>query len=80
MLAVGDTGKVVLTLHLAQQALCIAQQVTLYTNGNKELAKQLTDALTAAPAPMTVNSKKIVKLVKAPERSRITLHFDNGSD
>lgn len=80
MLAEGDTGNVVVALHFARQALRIAKQVTLYTNGNEELAKQLTDALAAAPAPMTVNSKKIAKLVKAPERSRITLHFDDGSD
>lgn len=79
MLAEGDTGNVVVALHFARQALRIAKQVTLYTNGNEELARQLTDALVAAPAPMTVNSKKIAKFIKAPERARITLQFDDDS-
>lgn len=79
MLAEGDTGNVVVALHFARQALRIAKQVTLYTNGNEELAKQLNDALAAAPAPMTIESKKITQLVKAPERSQITLKFNDGS-
>jgi thioredoxin reductase len=57
----------------------MVDQVTLYTNGNEQLAGDLKAALDAAPAPMTVNSKKITKLVKAHERARITLHFDDGT-
>lgn len=57
----------------------MASQVTLYTNGNEQLAEDLQAAFHAAPAPMTVNSKDIVKLVKAPERARITVNFDDGS-
>ncbi|KAK2611673.1 hypothetical protein N8I77_005003 [Diaporthe amygdali] len=79
MLAEGDTGNVVVALHFARQALRLAKQVTLYTNGNEQLTKQLADALTEAPAPMTIDSK-IKKLVKGPERSQIELHFhDNTS-
>lgn len=80
MLAEGDTGNVVVALHFARQTLRIAKQATLYTNGNEELAKQLKDALAAAPAPMTIESKKITQLVKAPERSQITLKFSDGSE
>lgn len=79
MLAEGDTGHVLPALHFARQALRISKQVTLYTNGNKELAKQLEEALAKGPAPMTVNSKKIEKLVKGPERSQIVLHFGDGT-
>ncbi|KAJ4357167.1 uncharacterized protein N0V89_001742 [Didymosphaeria variabile] len=79
MLAEGDTGAVVPALHFARQALRMVDNVTLYTNGNEQLAGELKAALDAAPAPMTVNSKKITKLVKAPERARITLHFDDGT-
>jgi pyruvate/2-oxoglutarate dehydrogenase complex dihydrolipoamide dehydrogenase (E3) component len=57
----------------------MTEQVTLYTNGNENLAKDLKAALDAAPAPMTVNSKKIAKLVKNSERSRVTLNFDDGT-
>ena len=79
MLAEGDTGAVVPALHFARQALRMVDQVTLYTNGNSQLADELQAALDAAPAPMTVNAKKITKLVKAPGRARITLHFDDGT-
>ncbi|PVH92816.1 FAD/NAD(P)-binding domain-containing protein [Periconia macrospinosa] len=79
MLAEGDTGNVVVALHFARQGLRMAKQMTLYTNGNTQLAQDLTETLQAAPAPMTVNSKKIKKLVKAPERARITLEFDDGT-
>ena len=57
----------------------MANQITLYTNGNEALAKDLQDALDAAPAPMTVNLKKIQKLVKAPERASINLEFTDGT-
>jgi thioredoxin reductase len=79
MLAEGDTGAVIPALHFARQALRMTEQVTLYTNGNENLAKDLKAALDAAPAPMTVNSKKIAKLVKNSERSRVTLNFDDGT-
>ncbi|KAL2274812.1 hypothetical protein FJTKL_02714 [Diaporthe vaccinii] len=79
MLAEGDKGNVVVALHFARQALRISKQVTLYTNGNEELARQLEEALAKAPAPMTVDSKRIEKLVKGPDRSQIVLHFEDGT-
>lgn len=80
MLALGDTGAVVPALHFARQGLRISKQVTLYTNGNEQLAKDLQTALDAAPAPMIVDSRKITKLVKVPERARITIQFDDGTE
>ncbi|KAH7408075.1 hypothetical protein DE146DRAFT_675213 [Phaeosphaeria sp. MPI-PUGE-AT-0046c] len=79
MLAEGDTGAVVPALHFARQALRMVDQVTLYTNGNEQLASDLKAALESAPAPMIVNSKKIARLTKSPERARITLEFANGT-
>ena len=79
MLAEGDTGAAVPALHFARQALRMSEKVTLYTNGNEKLGNELEDALAAAPAPMKVNTRKISKLVKAPERAQITLHFGDGS-
>lgn len=79
MLAEGDTGAVIPALHFARQALQMSKHVTLYTNGNERLAEQLKDALEAAPAPMTVNSNKIMKLIKAPERAQITLQLEDGN-
>ncbi|KAJ4391003.1 hypothetical protein N0V93_004602 [Gnomoniopsis smithogilvyi] len=79
MLAEGDTGNVLVALHFARQALRLANQVTLYTNGNAELAKQLTEALEAAPAPMTVEAKKIMRLRKGPKRAEMVIEFDDGT-
>lgn len=79
MLAEGDTGAVVPALHFARQALRMVEEVTLYTNGNEQLAAELEAALQAAPAAMTVNSRKIAKFTKAPDNARITLHFDDGT-
>lgn len=79
MLAQGDVSNVVVALHFARQALRMAESVTLYTNGNDQLASDLDAALKAAPAPMTVDARKIAKLSKAPERAQVTLHFVDGT-
>lgn len=74
MLAEGDVNNVVVALHFARQALRMSKEVTLYTHGNEELAQQLREALKGAPAPMNVDSRKITKLVKASERTQVTLY------
>ena len=79
MLVEGDTAAVVPALHFARQALRIVDQVTLYTNGIEQLAGELKAGLDAAPAPISVNLKKITMLVKAPERACIILQFDDGT-
>ena len=79
MLAQGDVSNVLVALHFARQALRLSDQVTIYTNGNEKLADELTEALKAAPAPMTVDSRTIAKLVKAPERTQVTLQFTDGT-
>lgn len=79
MLAEGDTSIAIVALHFARQALRMTEQVTLYTNGDEKLAQDLKEAVEAAPAPMTVDSRKITKLSKAQERSQITLHFEDGT-
>ncbi|KAI1109813.1 FAD/NAD(P)-binding domain-containing protein [Nemania sp. NC0429] len=68
MLAKGDIGVAIVALHYAHQALRLADYITLHTSGKEKLAEELTAA--AAPAPTTVNTKMITKLVTAPERSR----------
>ena len=79
MLADGEASKVPVALHLARQVLRMSDQVTLYTNGNTELAEQLSEALKAAPAPMTVDSRKISKLVKGSENAQVVLHLEDGT-
>ncbi|KAI0886477.1 FAD/NAD(P)-binding domain-containing protein [Annulohypoxylon maeteangense] len=68
-----------MALHFGRQVLRLADQATIYTHGNTQLAKELEEALAAGPAPMTVEPRKIVKLVKEPEGSKVTLHFEDGN-
>jgi hypothetical protein len=77
MLAEGNTGAVVPALHFARQALRMAEQVTLYANGNEKLASELTSALKAASAPMQVDSRKIAKRVIALDHAQINLQFED---
>ncbi|KAI1387709.1 FAD/NAD(P)-binding domain-containing protein [Hypoxylon trugodes] len=79
ILAEGDIGRTVPALHFARQALRMSAHVTLYTNGNETLTKNLTDALAIAPAPMKVDSRKIIGFTKAPERSRVIVRFEDGT-
>ncbi|KAI2469307.1 FAD/NAD(P)-binding domain-containing protein [Annulohypoxylon bovei var. microspora] len=78
VLAEGGTN-VPMALHFGRQVLRLADQATIYTHGNTQLAKELEEALAAGPAPMTVEPRKIIKLVKEPEGSKVTLHFEDGS-
>jgi gliotoxin/aspirochlorine biosynthesis thioredoxin reductase len=57
----------------------MSEEVTIYTHGNQQLGKELEDVLKTAPAPMKVDVRKISKIVKAPERAQVILHFDDGS-
>ncbi|KAM7213086.1 FAD/NAD(P)-binding domain containing protein [Rhypophila decipiens] len=77
MLAQGDVSNALVALHFARQALQLTNSVTIYTNGNHQLADDLQAALKAAPAPMVVDSRRIVRLSKEPVRARITLYFDD---
>ncbi|RYP51342.1 hypothetical protein DL768_003346 [Monosporascus sp. mg162] len=59
MLAEDDTGAVAPALHFARQTLRMADEVTLYTSGNEQLASELIDDLDASPPPMRVDPRKI---------------------
>ena len=80
MLAEGDTGTVAVALFLARQGLRLSKEGTLYTHGNEQLASDLKSALEESPAQMKVDSRRIARLVKAPNRAEITLHFVDGSE
>lgn len=79
LLAQGDVSNVLVALHFARQGLRLSNYVTIYTNGNEKLADELTEALKAAPAPISVDSRTISNLVKAPERAQVTLQFTDGT-
>ncbi|KAI0817172.1 hypothetical protein GGR55DRAFT_673013 [Xylaria sp. FL0064] len=71
--------KSALALHFGRQVLRLANQVTLYTHGNNVISKELEIIIASGCAPMAVKSRRIAKLVKAQERSRVVLHFEDGT-
>jgi thioredoxin reductase len=81
ILAEGDIAAVVPALHFARQALRISKEVTIYTFGNEDLAKDINVILKSSSPkpPMKVDARKITKLDKAPHRSEVVLYFEDGS-
>lgn len=78
MFAVGETSIVLTALFLARQVLRMTDKMTIYTNGNEQLAKDLDAAIAAAPAPMTVDPRPIAKLVKGAKAAEVEVHFADG--
>lgn len=56
-----------------------AAQATIYTHGNDALAKELETSLAAGTVPMKVEPRKITRLVKAHEGSRVVVHLEDGT-
>lgn len=79
MLAAGEAVDVTHCLLIARQALRMTEQVTLYTHGNVQLATELQETLKTAPAPMTIDERKIVRMVKGQERAQVDVHFEDGT-
>lgn len=78
IIADGEIANVVVSLHVARQALRLSKETTIYTLGNEQLATDITAATTTAPQ-MKVDSRPIKKLVKAPERAEVIIHFEDGT-
>ncbi|KAI8633456.1 FAD/NAD(P)-binding domain-containing protein [Xylariaceae sp. FL1651] len=75
-----EGGIVNTALRFARQALLMVDDnVTIYTNGNEQLAMDLARALSVAPAPIEANPKKITRLVKIVLRSHVKVYFEDGT-
>ena len=80
MLAEGETSFTLTAPHLARMNLHFSETLTLYTNGNVQLAEDIKAALIqSTEALMYVESRHIVKSMKSLKGSEITIHFDDGS-
>lgn len=80
MLAEGDIANAVPALHFARQMLQMTKKAVIYTNGNEQIAEDVNKVLAEHPCAMSVDTRKITKLVKAPNRAEVTLHFENGTE
>lgn len=79
VLAVEGDGSPLKARHLALEAKALAQKVTVYTNGDEELATQVREALAGWPKGLyTVDARRIKQLTKGPEASDVEIHFETG--
>ena len=66
-------------LHLARSAKQLADKVTIYTDGSDTLATSLSAGLRAEEkATITVDTRPVTKLVKEPEGTDVSIHFEEG--
>lgn len=77
-LLIGESAVPLVSFHIARQALRFSKKVTLYTDGNAQLADDLNKDLQASNAPMEVDARKIARLEKSLKRAEVTLHFEDG--
>lgn len=56
----------------------LAKKVTVYTNGNKELAETLEGSF--GTPTVSVDARKVAHLEKVKSRPGIVLHFDDGTE
>lgn len=81
VLAIGDLAAGGPALHIARQAQALVGQVTVYTNGSRELAQTIQTNIPAHhKSNITTDARRIIRLVKEPEGSRVTLHFEDQSE
>lgn len=65
-----------LIIHVAMDSAQLADQVTIYTHGNEDLAKQLGPI---ASAKFRIESRPIKKLVQESGSKSVTIEFVDGS-
>ncbi|KAL2062871.1 hypothetical protein VTL71DRAFT_5943 [Oculimacula yallundae] len=84
VLALDDCSPAPIALHFARFANRLAEKVTIYTHGNEHVAKDIEKALSQckpeskARKNITVDSRKIVKLVKGAKGGEIEVHLEDG--
>lgn len=64
-------------LHVARNAAQLAKSVTIYSNGNESQTEDIQAAI-GPSAPMTVDSRRITRFVLGPNKTGVTLHFEDG--
>jgi len=68
-----------LAMHAARHATPLSRQVTIYTNGNDDLANQFNEAFLGGPQFKT-DARKIKKFIKGPSKADVIIQFEDGSE
>ncbi|KAK8054951.1 thioredoxin reductase glit [Apiospora rasikravindrae] len=78
VLAMDDLTPIPIALHVARNAAQMTKTVTLYTHGHAALASEL-EAAAGPLAPFMVDSRRIAQFVLGPDRTGLTMHFEDGT-
>lgn len=78
VLAVESMANASHPIMVSRMALRLTEKVTIYTNGNTDLAEQL-QAATKKNIHMFLDSRVITKLEKGPSKADVVLHFSDGT-
>ncbi|OCL14900.1 FAD/NAD(P)-binding domain-containing protein [Glonium stellatum] len=79
ILAVEAMTDIPLAMHAARHATPLSKQITIYTHGNQELAKQFEEAFCNAPQ-FRADARKIRRFVKGFSKANVVIHFEDGSE
>lgn len=84
VLAIDDCAPAALALHIARYANRLAEKVVIYTHGNESVTKDLEAALSQCKPEsktrknVTVDSRKITRLVKGAKGGEVEVHLEDG--
>lgn len=77
VLAIGDLAKMFMSMHMGRMAKRLADRITIYTDGNEELAEQLLVTVANDPA-MRIDNRSIQRLAKGPHGSEVDITLASG--
>lgn len=77
VLAIGDLGNTFGSMHMGRMAKRLADKVTIYTDGNEELAEQLRGIVANDPA-MRIDNRSIQRLSKGVQGSEVDVTLAGG--
>lgn len=84
VLAIDDCSPAHLALHLARYANRLADKVTIYTHGNGEVTSAIEAAISQCAVQsktrknITIEPRKIAKLVKVGAKAEVEVNFEDG--
>ncbi|CZT16506.1 related to thioredoxin reductase [Ramularia collo-cygni] len=76
VLAAGLINQPSMILHMARMATNLVKDVTVYCDGDQEVATTMQEAFKGKP--LTIEGKKIVKLEKGATDEDVTVHLEGG--
>ncbi|KAL0959724.1 hypothetical protein HGRIS_011416 [Hohenbuehelia grisea] len=79
ILAMGPLGNAAAPPMFARMANRFAKDIIIYTNGNADLANEISANLQGSVRGFKVDQKPIKRFEKLPAGAQVTVHFEDGS-